>query len=451
MDFKRAGLIAHKRGALNEAERCFDAAVCADVRDWQSIAALGSIAYDNGKLGQAYQLFMAAARVDRNASVLSDIGRVFITWGEYEAGLQFFEQAHELDPKNVTAMNNAAMACTNLGRVDDAAMWLTRARENLDLSEQLQANYSQVDQNWAFVHLMRQNWKEGWEAFDLGVGHGDREEREYGSMLPRWSPFMGPNETVVVYGEQGIGDEILFASCIPDLMAKAENVIIETMPRLVGVFSRSFPGARVYGTRYDKHPRWLSWEKPTSKTSVGQLPRWFRNSNEDFPGTPYVTPNPDMKFMVRGLLSQLPRKPKIGVAWSGGTVVTQWQERRLDIAELMKAFKGIDAEFISLQHTIEDGETPEDHGVRVFPMITHRELDYEWTMALLSELDLVVSVPTAVVHAAGAIGTPTLVLLNDHAQWRCGGPTMPWWNSVEVLREWTLKGVAKRVREVVDG
>jgi hypothetical protein len=51
-------------------------------------------------------------------------------------------------------------------------------------------------------------------------------------------------------------------------------------------------------------------------------------------------------------------------------------------------------------------------------------------------------VPTAVVHAAGAVGTPSLVMLNEHAQWRCGGPSMPWWSGCEVMRDWTLESVA---------
>jgi hypothetical protein len=447
MDFKQAGTIAWKHGMLDEAARCFDAAICDDVRDWESIAALASVNLDEGKLGTAYTLFSCAARIDRNSKVVADIGRVLVAWGEYAEALGAFEMAHELDPGNVAAMNNAAMACINLGRIDDAAAWLTKARE-IPLADQLSVDYTQIDRNWAFVHLMRQDWKAGWEAFDLGLGNADRVARH--KPLPRWRPQTARTEKVVVYGEQGIGDELLFASCIPDLMERCDNVIIETMPRLVGVMSRSFPGATVYGTRYDDDLEWKDRDLPTCRTSMGQLPRWFRNSAEEFPGTPYVTTNPAMRAAVRGILSTLPKRPKIGLAWSGGTVQTGWQERRVPVADMMQAFSGIDADFVSLQHSLGD-ERPEDSGVHVFPMITHRELDYEWTMALLAELDLVVSVPTAVVHAAGAVGTPTIVMLNEHAQWRCGGPTMPWWRGCDVMRDWTFDSVAARIGEKLNG
>ena len=183
---------------------------------------------------------------------------------------------------------------------------------------------------------------------------------------------------------------------------------------------------------------------------MGQLPRWFRGREGDFPGTPYIRTNSVMRAAVKGILDPLPRRKKIGIAWSGVTVRTGWQERRVPIEELMRAFAGIDAEFVSLQHSLGD-ERPEDVGVHVFPMITHRALDYEWTAALLAELDLVVSVPTAVVHAAGAVGTPSLVMLNEHAQWRCGGPSMPWWSGCEVMRDWTLDGVAARIEEKLNG
>jgi hypothetical protein len=451
MDFKRAGTIAWRRGDLDEAARCFDAAICDDVQDWESIAALASICLDQGKLGQAYALYANAARIDpTNAAILADIGRVLIAWGEYEDALPIFERAHRIDPHNLAAINNAAMACINLGRSDDAARWLQAGRD-IPLEHQFNADFSQVDRNWAFVHLMRQDWAKAWPAFDLGMGCGDRVERNYGSyLLPRWSPDMARSEKVVIYGEQGIGDELLFGSCIPDVFEHCDNVIIETMPRLVGVFSRSFPQATVYGTRYEDEPEWVAHEKPTSRSSMGQLPRWFRGREGDFPGTPYIRTNSVMRAAVKGILDPLPRRKKIGIAWSGGTVRTGWQERRVPIEELMRAFAGIDAEFVSLQHSLGD-ERPEDVGVHVFPMITHRALDYEWTAALLAELDLVVSVPTAVVHAAGAVGTPSLVMLNEHAQWRCGGPSMPWWSGCEVMRDWTLDGVAARIEEKLNG
>lgn len=451
MDYRRAGDIAFARGEYAQAESLYNAAIAGDVGDWLSIAGLASIAYNRGQTGIAYTLFSAAARLNPDPRIIIDLGRVLTAWGEYEEGLALFEKAHELDPKNVPAMNNAAMSCTNLGRIDEAADWLNKARTNLSWDEQYQADYSDVDRNWAMVHLFRQDWEEGWKAYDLGMGRGERVEQNYGpTSLPRWTPSMGKEETVVVYGEQGLGDELLFASCIPDLMQRCDNVIIECMPRLVGVFSRSFPGARVYGTRYTQDKHWLAEVQPTCRTAVGQLPRWFRNSTDDFPGTPYIQPNPDMRAMVRGLFETLPKRKKVGVAWSGGTATTGWSERQVPIHALMGAFEGIDADFISLQHTLGEEERPENFGCHVFPQITHRDLDYEWTCALLAELDVVVSVPTAVIHAAGAVGTDTLVMLNEHPQWRCGGPTMPWWDSVEVLREWTLESVAGRLREVLD-
>lgn len=449
--YKAAGFYAYQSGNMDEAARCFDAAVAGNPQDWEGVAALGSVAYENGHLGQALVNFRAALDLERNAKVLADLGRVYAAWGEYVEALKLFEEAYEADPKSIHAANNAAMACINLGRIDDAAKWLTATRENRTLTERLEADYTQVDRNWAYVHLMRQNWAEAWEYFDKGIGSATRLRRDYGPHpLPRWRPEMDRTEKVVIYGEQGLGDELLFGSCIPDVLKHCDNVIIETMPRLVGVFSRSFPEATVYGTRYEKDPSWVAHERPTCRSSMTELPRWFRNSQSEFPGTPYVRPNSAMKAMARGLLAPMPRRRKIGLAWSGGTVTTQWLERQIPIADIMAAFGDIDAEFISLQHSLGE-DTPERLGVHVFPMITDRNLDYEWTMALLSELDMVVSVPTAVVHAAGAVGTPTLVMLNEHAQWRCGGPTMPWWGNFEVMRGWTLQSVADRIREVLNG
>ncbi len=155
--------------------------------------------------------------------------------------------------------------------------------------------------------------------------------------------------------------------------------------------------------------------------------------------------------MARGLLAPMPRRRKVGLAWTGGTAQTGAHDRQADLTALMAALAPVDAEFVSLEHTLAPDCTPEALGVHVFPYLTDRALDYDSTAALVRELDLVVAVPTAVAHLAGALGTRCLVLLNDRPAWRCGGATMPWYRSLEVLRDWTPETVAARIEEVLNG
>lgn len=431
MSLNERGKAALARGDKADAIVCFDAAVADDPTDWESIAFLASMHFDADRLGHAYTLGRIAANLHPSPETYSDLARVHTRFGEWDKALEWLEAAHAMDPLHAPTINNAGMALINLGRHDEALEWFERCPEYRP----------DIEKNKAFVHLMRQDWAEGWRCYDLGIGSAGREKR-HENLIPF---FGGEAQRLVIYGEQGIGDEILFASCIPDVKG---DVIIETMPRLVGLFRRSFPWARVYGTRYED-PWWYAEEKPRNAISVAALPGLFRRAQEDFPGEPYLVACGARRAMMRGLMDPLPRKKKIGIAWTGGSNAFDKESRSIDIHALVKAFEGVDAELVSLEHT--PTEDVRMLGVHAFPFITNREQDYDWTAALVAELDLVVSVPTAVAHLSGALGKKALVMLNDPPQWRCGGPTMPWYQSMEVMRDWTLESVAARVNEVLHG
>lgn len=444
MSFENVGTLAYQRGDVSEAMRCFDAAIVENVKDWRSVAKLGSVHLEEGRMGHAYVFASAAVRLNPCAETLSDLGRVFATWGDNEAALDLFQMAIEQDPSHIPSMNNAGLACLNMARVDEAWQWFDKAspEDSFDFSR----DTSDVDRNKAFVHLFRQNWEKAWPAFNLGVGKGDRVARWQGVM--KWSPMI-KSGNLLIWGEQGIGDEILFSSCIPDALDRCEDVTIETMPRLVGLFSRSFPKAKVIGTRYQ--PEDSVGVKPDYQCSIAELPGHFRTSQNSFPGKPFLKACSARRAAVRGLLEPMPRKKKIGIAWTGGTAMTGYYDRTIELTALMDVLADLDAEIISLEHTLPDNVQPEIMGVHVFPWLTHRDLDYDNTAALVAELDLVVTVPTAVCHLAGALGTKTLVMLNKHPAWRCGGPTMPWYDSVEIMREWTFESVRARIEEVLNG
>jgi len=447
MDYQSHGFAAYKHGMVDEAATAWDASLAGTPRDWRALYGLANVYYDAGRLGRAQVFAGASLGIEQNVFNLNVMGRIKAAQGEWEKALGFFEFAHEKDPAEIDPINNAAMACINLARYEDARAWLESVPADAVFTKDLRT----VDRNWAFVHLFAQNWPEAWKAYDLGLGSNDRIERKYSDSVWKWNKDTDAKLPTVIYGEQGIGDEILFASCFPDAIADMEAPYIETMPRLVGLFSRSFPSAKVYGTRYEDRPHWIMAEGIERKISAGQLPGLYRNNDEDFPRTPFLKACSQRRAAVKGLLDPMPRKKKIGIAWTGGTVQTGYLDRALDLDAMMKALSDIDAEFISLQHTLADGERPEEYGVFVFPWLTHRDLDYDNTAALVAELDLVVGPPTSVVHLAGALGTPALVLQPQYPQWRTGGPSIPWYGCVESLFDWSWDDVAAKVEGVLNG
>jgi hypothetical protein len=188
---------------------------------------------------------------------------------------------------------------------------------------------------------------------------------------------------------------------------------------------------------------------------MGQLCEFYRLKDSDFTGKPYLTPDPQKAMQWRVLLDSLGDKPKIGLAWTGGLAHTGTKKRSVTLDTFAPLFNGFDADWVSLQYKEPEVANAEskygikihdwDWGTRVF--------DYDQTVALISELDLVISVCTTVVHAAGGVGKETWCLVPHQNMWRylTKGSEFPWARSVELFRqkgrEWPVGLLLGRLRE----
>jgi tetratricopeptide (TPR) repeat protein len=271
------------------------------------------------------------------------------------------------------------------------------------------------------------------EGFDMLDNHSSRPVTKsyYGDPV-LWGGTKGA--TVLVVGEQGIGDEIMFASMIPDLM-KDCNVVMDSHMRLADMFRRSF-GCPVYGTREFSTLMWRPPEMPYYKIPIGSLGRFYRRNKEDFPGTPYLKTDPALSKRLKEKLDALGGKPKIGISWRGGTKATNKAARQIPLEAFLPIFKTVDAEWISLQYH-EMSQKEVDHMKEKYGVTIHHWQDvmddYDMTAALVENLDLVVSVPQSVVHLAGALGKETIQLSPKQAMWQVGvyGEDAPWYKCVK--------------------
>lgn len=416
-------------GELDEAMRVCSRYMDDHFNDVPAIVMFAHIMLDAEKIGVAHSLLTLATKLMPNESMLwNDIGICYQEGADLKEGESAFLKALHREPNNALALNNLAQLYNNTGQPLKAINCADKAIK-LDPSL-VEANY-----NRGLAMLTLGNWKEGWEGYEFNLGkHKGRKERIYGH-IPRWT---GVNDCdVVAYGEQGIGDEISFASCIPDLM-KENRVIIECDKRLSNLFKRSF-GVPVYGTRYAKGIEWPHDHDIDAAVAFGSLPGFYRNTTEAFPGTPYLTADPERRIQWRALLDSLGPKPKIGIAWTGGLKRTGAARRSIELEEMMPILRQ-DATFISLQYK----DAPEiaalklDHGITIhhWPHAVQTD-DYDDTAALVAELDLVITVQQTAVHIAGALGVPCWVMVPKTPLWRYGltGSTFPWANSVKIYRQ----------------
>jgi ADP-heptose:LPS heptosyltransferase len=220
---------------------------------------------------------------------------------------------------------------------------------------------------------------------------------------------------------------------IPDACNDAQ-IIVDCDKRLTGLFRRSFPQAKVYGTRTAKQLAWDEADRTfDASISMGELGKFYRNDESAFPGTPYLVPCPDRTEGWRATFAAK-KKPVIGIAWSGGTWENGASNRYLPLDEWAPIFKAIDAHWVSLEYK-DAAKAIQGTPVVQYPWATLTK-DYDDTAALVAACDLVVTMQTAVAHLAGALGVPVWVMVPSNSQWRYGesDETLPWYKSLRIFK-----------------
>ena len=345
----------------------------------------------------------------------------------YKKGLKFARTPEQESMFHV----NIASVMIDTGRFDEAEPHCKKAVEiNPDSIKGLA--------NLGFCQLAQRNWKEGWANYRKCIGSEWRPVFKYGNE-PLWEGQKGG--TLVLYQEQGLGDIISFASMIPDAV-KDNKIILDVEPRLKNLMQRSFPDVKVYGTYRQKTARWdVEDQSPDYSLPMGQIGEYYRQKDSDFDGKPYLVADPDRVLQWKALF-ETKKKPVIGIAWRGGIPKTGSKFRQWNLEQLLPILESVDAHWVSLQY--KDAEKEIEAFKKHHPHIDivqypHGTLtnDYDDTVAMIAAMDMVVTMQTAVVHVAGALGVPAWVHVPQNSQWRYGseGEDFIWADSVKIIRQ----------------
>ena len=431
------GLLALERGQPDAAVVAFERALALGARDARVHNGLGAAYTHRERLSEAVSQFEAALALDPTlAHAHSNLGYIlFRDLEDYERGAHHIARAVELAPDDVSILCNRAMVLQHDGRPDEAlALWDSILEREPELAE---AHISR-----AFHLLARGDYEAGWLAY---AARSQLPRNTWPQNLP-WPDWNGSDlrgKTIFVFGEQGLGDEIMFASCLPDLLQTGARCVVECNPKLIALFTRSFPEALVVAKDDWRNTDALSHMRPDFKVALGSLPRFFRPSLQSFPAhAGYLHADAGRIAAWRERLALLPGRQKIGISWRGGAPSTRRTTRSIPLSDCGLLLALPDVAFVSLQYgdcAAEIAAAEQSTGVRVHHWSEAIE-DYDETAALVSALDLVVSVQTAVVHLAGALNRPGCALISAVPEWRYGtsGAAMPWYPSVRLLRQSTL-------------
>lgn len=387
---------------------------------------LGYVYLVTGKEAFAYQYFRRALQETQNKSLWCALGRSAHELGMYQEAINCFLKAAELDPAYAEAYANASASLVQQSKWDGA-------EKSARLALECDPNDLSAELNLAHCLLAKGQWSEGWRHWGKSLGCKYRKEWTYGDE-PRWDG--SPNKRVVVYGEQGLGDEIFYGSCIPDLIDVSQKVWIDCDPKLAGLFKRSFPKAEVHGTRLDPGPPWVSGASIEARVPIGGLPEFFRNKDKDFSGLPYLKACPDRHLMWKSLFKSWGKKV-IGITTHGGGKNTNEKGRQISLEDWLPVLNK-DYEFVSLDYK----ENPdlemfcELNGVKIhtFNTITQSK-DYDDTAGLISALDMVVGVNTTALHCSAALGVKTVALIPEFHGWRYAYHFIPWYRSMRMVHQ----------------
>lgn len=373
-----------------------------DPNDALALNFLGIIHLEMRNFHLAYQYLRRSLQENpKIAPVWSNFGLAAHELGRNDEAIQSYLKSAEIDNEYIKAYVNSAAVFIEEARWDEA-------EKACGIALEIDSGSDMAKKNLAHTCLAKHDWKKGWEYWDLSLGGQYRKEWVYGKEK-RWNGEKG--ECVVIYGEQGLGDEINYASVIPDAIKDSKKIIVDCDPRLEKLFKRSFPKADVYGTRRNAHPEWLEKARIDSRCAISSLPRFYRNSDEDFPGTPYLVPNPELVKMWKALFEGWGKKV-YGLCLHGGSKLTGESWRKLTAEDFSPLFAK-DAAFISL-----DYKGAVNHPkIREYQWATQAS-DYDVTAGLIAALDGVVGVNTTAMHCAAGLGVPSHVLVPTKKQWR---------------------------------
>lgn len=352
---------------------------------------------------------------------------------EYQRVLTLTDEMIAEDPQCEAALLGMRVdALTNLGRHDEALPLLDAA---------IAINPRDAARRFlrSSIHLLNGRFSEGWDDYAMRLIGMAGHLRTLA--LPEWKGEPLKGKSIVVLCEQGLGDLVMFASCLPDLLGlKPARVVVEAVERVAPTLARSFPQCEVVASKQDAAMAWLRDVGDLDcYVAIADLPRRFRRKAADFPSRAgYLVADPQRVDHWRQVLSGLGRRPNIGVSWRGGTQTTRSVLRTMKVADLLGVFGAIDANWVCLQYgdVHADLQQAERAGayLRHWPEAIE---DLDEFAALISALDLVITVCNTTVHYAGALAKPVWVMAPRIPEWRYGlhFRALPWYPTSVMYRQ----------------
>ena len=396
---------------FKEAVISYKKAIEINPRYAEAYSNLGNALKELGQLSDSIDSHQQAIKLNPNyAEGYSNLGNALFELASFQEAADNHRLAIKLNPNYAEAYSNLGNALGEMGQFEEA---ITNYRHSLKLNPE----YKESILNESLIGLAQGKFETSWKGYEsrfykkeLNLMRYEIEKIWDGNYL---------DGTLLVWGEQGIGDHILFGSMLNDLKKYAKNIVLEIDKRLVNLFKNYFKKINFSNIKV------ICLEKKSTENfdkhiAIGSLGQYLRKNKEAFKTTPInylVVSTQKIKELKRKFF--LDKKIKIGISWK--TLNKKQQFRNIDIEQMLPILNKPDCDFINLQF----GETKDDlkrlkskHGINIRNISEIDNFkDIENLAALINCLDLVITIQNSTAHLSAALGKETWIMLTKNSRW----------------------------------
>jgi tetratricopeptide (TPR) repeat protein len=431
------GVLYNRQSRLREAEIAFRAAINLQPNEAVPQAYLASVLSSAGYVQKAEAFARRAYNLSpNNAEVLTTLGLILQTQGRTEEAMTFQQHAVAANPQFAEAWNNLGYSLQHLNQEAKAIKCYERALD-------LKPSFFGASTNKAQALLLLGQLSKGWPLYGnrflqkvLASKHRDFPYRE-------WLPSDKSNTRILLWTDQGLGDEVLYSSMIPDLIKDVSACMLECSARMVPLFQRSFPSIKVVPRKTVPVPA-IEAFSPTHQKPLAGLGEIYRPDIESIPKhNGYLQSDPNLTSKLRQKYMALAKGRRIvGISWKSENPNTG-RFKSIPIFEWASILSTPNVMFVSLQYSKNKNELIQELGATEREILVDDHVNAlenpDDSAAQIAAVDLVVTTSNTTAHIAGALGVPvwTLIPIGLGALWYwfLRRPDSPWYPSMTLFRQ----------------
>ena len=367
---------------------------------------------------------------------LRDLGRLDETEDNYK-------KAIELNPNRAELYNNLGIVLKELGKLDES-------EQNYKKAIKLKPDYADAYHNMSFTLLLKHDFKKAYDLYEWRWKTEQKIGEKFNTSKPLWKGES--NKRILIWKEQGIGDEIIFCSMLSELKAKSEKLIVHCDKRLIPLFKRSLSKDIIF----EDSKKNINEKDYDVHIPMGSISKYFRKNLKSFSFTSkgYLKADKVKTLKIRNKLIKDKKQKLIGISWNTKSIVQMASFKNILLIDLVSVLKKNDTKIVSLQydHKLDEiADIKRNLGIEInlLPEIDNRN-DLDGLSSLISACDLVVSIDNFIVRLAGSLGVKTKILLpyTMDERWGLKGDKSYLYESVKLYRQTELGNWKKVLKEI---